>query len=1671
MPNIKVHLLTRLMQFHIKNVISNIFIKLIPNDLDQISRFTILLIDTIACKYNFTKENIDKFFGQISQNSNRDIISIMYLLLPYIDDKDDFKLYKKITKLEDITCMKKSNVDKYKNNYSICNYQFSRYYDLKTLIDKKSIDEYGIIKQTSEYYYDYKYNYYDLEMSFKIVLSTIDKVLSKLYINWINIIPITLTDYKSSDKYKNSFDYDIKSKEYYFKDVFSDEREKFGFWNLDLSSRLRQYGGITADDVFNTIYIFLFNQIYNSGTKWLLYEKQMENKSRPKMFIELINELIDINNLYEKNIYDTIDIEVRKSTESKWIKLLSDAYIGNETIYNEFIKCIIIKFDQKYCDEEISKEFEYNYTDLYTKLNKKDNLDDEDIFLDLTQINKGEEYYQEYLNKVNDFKKISFEVIYDFLIDTIETFKLTWYGKQILIKVNNKIILKTEPKFTDSNPPEIDNNNKKYYITYKNLYNFAKHISLPFKNKKVGTKIEDSRCLDLKSQELFINILNTDDKFNIQNVIKKTYGETPKNIINLLHSNISNYFRTNLKDLVFHTYIQAGLLNKFEIDPEITDEKLLGSSESDRKKNIKKKLKDKFKGMKDKYLSTYYYLTGDKYENLEIYNRNKQKIDWFQFTFEDNEPWFFSFAINWVSQINFYNHFINNRVLLVTGATGQGKSTEVPKLLYYALIAINLNFSARVISTQPTVIPTKSNASIIASNLGVPLKIGDYNTFSSYLQYSTQEDKHLVKGTKTFIKEVTDRTLFEEIIQNPYLKKQKIGKNDKMEITDENLYDIVIIDEAHMHNVNMDLILTFMRNVVYINNQIKLVITSATMDDDEFIYRRYYKILDDNYGFPLSSIKINFEFYGMNDIILDKIVVDRRYHISPPGQTTKYVVKDIYLENDTNSYEEAENAGLLILDQIMKKNLTGDVLFFTTTENNILRLVKYLNMNSPSYVIALPLFAKLKNKPGNWFEKIEKININLPNIIYEKSDILDIIENGDSGFKKIQPNTYSMAVIIATNVVEASVTIPTLRYVIDTGYFVSVKFDEEIEDKNITIDKIPEASRLQRRGRVGRVASGTVYYGYAKNARAHIKPRYGIVTTDITFDLFKILHGFESEDNIELYNPEFHPSNYLFSIKKNKMSFLDFISQELNPKIRKIYEKQYWINIDFEEFKDKQDYSIICNNYINPYNTYLNILNPPYNDGYNLRDILDKYGEFYIIHPDEENLKREVVTGKILYNTKNNKVSNSYISDKIINCINKLQNIKYVYFDKIIKNVTTEFMHLKKFTYYKIISDILNKEADSISFLQKMFSEDDIVKIFKTICVSSSYKCTDDIIKILALLYSINSYKIFVPKQKLNLKFNDYDNFINIWKDDISELFSYLRIMNFFIEKTEDTNQTNKKEYSKKIIDTQFDKFTGIKKKYGNRIFIEEDVLKESNIDGSVLKLFVEFYNNKYNSDKRHQKYNDKYKIKQKEKQVMIESYCTNMALDVNTIKNALRLYEKFQKIVKKQKDKINSFQNFYPVFTGTNSENIIKCFLESYLFNLSISKNNKLINIISETDIEFPKISLIYLPKGYSSEDEILCFYVLKSDMGPLGLTIINKNILDDIIPKKLLKLNLDHFKDSELDILKLTGKYQYSIKLKESKELEELNNLKKSMNSYIDNSLKIVHIKKYRLKMIKND
>ena len=117
----------------------------------------------------------------------------------------------------------------------------------------------------------------------------------------------------------------------------------------------------------------------------------------------------------------------------------------------------------------------------------------------------------------------------------------------------------------------------------------------------------------------------------------------------------------------------------------------------------------------------------------------------------------------------------------------------------------------------------------------------------------------------------------------------------------KNKYDIIILDESHEHNTNMDMILTLIRQSCFYNNSLRLIIMSATMNEDEPIYRSYFRCINDDLIYPIKAAL--YQHPILSDLLIDNtcvpdtIYMDRRFHISPPGETTQYIVSEVYTEN------------------------------------------------------------------------------------------------------------------------------------------------------------------------------------------------------------------------------------------------------------------------------------------------------------------------------------------------------------------------------------------------------------------------------------------------------------------------------------------------------------------------------------------------------------------------------------------------------------------------------------------------------------------------------------------------------------------------------------------------------------------------------------------------------
>ena len=358
------------MKTHIKEIVSKVFPNLNSHDIWFVQEYTVRLIEYMSVKYGFNnyKERFEILF---KQNNNQHIYSSIKLLLPYMDDANEFALFASIKNLSDITVKKHPNTDLKKNPdknpYMLSTYQYSRYYDT----NKEDINDevHGLYDHQyrdhiQDKIYEYLYSAYDIQENYYLLCETIELTRTKMMANWLDIIPITKNNYKTSQLYENSPSY-IDGKM-----MIQDFR--MSEWNLD--NDMFYYHGISCYDMFNAVHVYMFKEIYNSGVKWLMYEKQVAKNTVPITYLQLLDKIVSIE--YLNQGYGTLSTTIQKNINDQWKNLKVQA----NTTQKNFLKCVIFKFDWNYCHSEIETEFNYDSSSFYEPY-KKVNFDDEDSFL------------------------------------------------------------------------------------------------------------------------------------------------------------------------------------------------------------------------------------------------------------------------------------------------------------------------------------------------------------------------------------------------------------------------------------------------------------------------------------------------------------------------------------------------------------------------------------------------------------------------------------------------------------------------------------------------------------------------------------------------------------------------------------------------------------------------------------------------------------------------------------------------------------------------------------------------------------------------------------------------------------------------------------------------------------------------------------------------------------------------------------------------------------------------------------------------------------------------------------------------------------------------------------------------------------------------------------------
>lgn len=1431
----------------IETVVRDLFPRLNNSDINILQKLTIFIVDLISFKYNFQKE--DKYYDQWKQNNNQDIKGVTLLLLPYINDMNNSEL---LNQLLDLNHLLFNGDDKQiiKSNELL--------YEERNIVLKNKFKfgnmAIGLLDENNNIMLDlYKNNdktiYYIIVQHVKSIVQTLEMINSKLYINWVNIIPLNLNNYHSNYLYmntKNQILYNQQNNKEYIQNHII---------NCLLENIIR-YNGLWFGDIYNILRVKFYEDI--KELKWLIFCYELNNDNI--YILQGLHKMINLENIINNTYYYYLTLEEQNMFIFRVGNLIKNIKNKISTTFSLKVDIEIIKYTVINFGRNINNE-ENKYKKKFLSSDNPEEESDENI------INEFEYIKENYINN-----------LWDFLKESLEKFNNTTYGKYLLnyndktnkIEINNNYYYE---RLSKNNMETNDyTNNVKNKINLKNIYNIAKSLS----HNNINDWIEHTKnynLLNFKDKvEFFIRLFdnNNNSWLKIKNNLQKQYLNNYNRNYDTDIKNMLKTFRYIYIDLIFEDLVTSGLLNTFQVNLEITNKLLLPTNTSAMKKKRKELLKKLFNKNEKEWNEAYYYNTNMKYKHLKkirIEKDNKlgefdkyDELTYFELI-ADKHEWSTYYAMDHISQISFFQHYIFHNILYVTGATGQGKSTQVPKLLLYAMKMLDYKNNGKIICTQPRTTPTVGNASRISEELGLPLDQIDNNhqtkvkTNNYYVQYKHMKGNHNKKRNSYNILEiVTDGTLYQIIKKNPKMK------NDN----NNNVYDIIIIDEAHEHNSNMDLIITIARQTCKHNKDIKLIIVSATMDDDEPIYRRYFKDIN-----IISNNKDITKFWQVNTKF-----IDRRYHISPPGQTTQYNINEYY--EDTEPSENNKTNSLLIQERGYKKILEicnktsgGEILFFANGQNEILKAVEYLNKILPIGNIALPYFSDMNIIYKNIIESIDKKIYSIKN---ERENIH--LEWGSQYIedKNVSDGLYKRAIIIATNVAEASITIPNLQFVIDNGYNKVNKYNMNNNKTVLVEEKISEASRLQRKGRVGRISDGTVYYLYPKRAREKILPSYKITQENISDKLIELLHN--NENN-------------------------------------KLPEK--FIELEFYEKKGEI--------------------------GQYIENLVDLYGKFYLIHPFEDKIKRNILNNIFKFNNNNtNKIN--------------IDHYKYIFTNLLNRNLlvdNSDSLYHYKYEHSDNRKFIKSEFCDKILNAGSKFSDFEIPKLNTTLLLVAAYNmnCYTEVYELTILIEILGN----TIEKISSIPFNKYKIINSNVSSDIIFLYNIIKKFKEQFNLKIFNIDENKLKIIKNDENNNYNEFINLRRKYST---------PPSNYDEKIWNQYNDLYNNNKKIDKIYLGNEIKNDINYNKNNII--KWCKIQNIDSNIILKFLKVlsdkYNDIDLINPKEifKELVN--KNYISQLIGNNiEEKILRSFIYGYPDQIAIKTNN--LNVTLTTYMNYNLLSV----------------------------------------------------------------------------------------------------------------
>ncbi|MFJ9031439.1 ATP-dependent RNA helicase HrpA [Streptomyces sp. NPDC102274] len=345
----------------------------------------------------------------------------------------------------------------------------------------------------------------------------------------------------------------------------------------------------------------------------------------------------------------------------------------------------------------------------------------------------------------------------------------------------------------------------------------------------------------------------------------------------------------------------------------------------------------------------------------------------------------------------------DHQVVIVAGETGSGKTTQIPKIC----LELGRGVRGMIGHTQPRRIAARTVAERVAEELDTPLG----EAVGWKVRFTDQ-----VNQDATFVKLMTDGILLAEIQ------------------TDRELlaYDTIIIDEAHERSLNIDFLLGYLAQLLPRRPDLKVVITSATIDPERFS-RHFGRI---------ASVGVDGGDGGDGGERRGAPIVEVSGRTYPVEVRYRPLLEEDGEEGDRDQITAISEA----VDELQSEG-PGDILVFLSGEREIRDTADALEKRKLRGTEVLPLYARLSHAEQH----------------------------------RVFQRHSGRRIVLATNVAETSLTVPGIKYVIDPGTARISRYSHRTKVQRLPIERISQASANQRKGRCGRTSDGICVRLYSED--------------------------------------------------------------------------------------------------------------------------------------------------------------------------------------------------------------------------------------------------------------------------------------------------------------------------------------------------------------------------------------------------------------------------------------------------------------------------------------------------------------------------------------------------------------------------------------------------------------